>query len=55
MPTEDELISIVRRLDMDADAKISYAEFSEALKSQEFSRRISSPPRKNMYQEEEEK
>jgi Ca2+-binding EF-hand superfamily protein len=37
-PTEDEVIAIVRRLDVDADCKISYAEFSEAIKAQESSR-----------------
>jgi len=35
-PTEDEVIAIIRRLDVDADCKISYAEFSEAIKTQEF-------------------
>lgn len=35
-PSEDEVIAIVRRLDVDADCKINYAEFSEAIKSQEF-------------------
>jgi len=32
-PTEDEVIAIIRRLDVDADCKVSYAEFSEAIKS----------------------
>ena len=32
-PTEDEVIAIVRRLDVDADCKISYEEFSEAIKT----------------------
>ncbi len=32
-PTEDEVIAIVRRLDVDADCKVSYAEFCEAIKS----------------------
>jgi Ca2+-binding EF-hand superfamily protein len=32
-PTEDEVIAIVRRLDVDADCKINYAEFSEAIKT----------------------
>lgn len=32
-PTEDEVIAIVRRLDLDADCKISYAEFCEAIKT----------------------
>lgn len=37
-PTEDEVIAIVRRLDVDADCKISYAEFCEAIKTQEFTK-----------------
>jgi Ca2+-binding EF-hand superfamily protein len=41
-PTEDEIIAIVRRLDVDADCKISYAEFCEAIKTQEFSKTPSS-------------
>lgn len=36
-PTEDEVIAVVRRLDLDADCKINYAEFCEAIKTQEFS------------------
>jgi hypothetical protein len=36
-PTEDEVIALIRRLDVDADCKVSYAEFCEALKTQEFS------------------
>lgn len=36
-PTEEEVISIIRRLDTNGDSSISYAEFSEAIKPQEFS------------------
>ena len=36
-PSEDEIIALVRRLDYNADCKISYEEFSEAIKTQEFS------------------
>jgi Ca2+-binding EF-hand superfamily protein len=36
-PTEEEVIAIVRRLDTNADSSVSYAEFSEAIKPQEFS------------------
>ena len=32
-PTEDEVIAVVRRLDVDADCKINYAEFCEAIKT----------------------
>ena len=32
-PTEDEVIAIVRRLDVDADCKISYEEFCEGIKT----------------------
>lgn len=32
-PTEDEVIAIIRRLDTDADCKVSYSEFSEAIKA----------------------
>jgi Ca2+-binding EF-hand superfamily protein len=32
-PTEDEVIAVVRRLDTDADAKVNYSEFCEAIKS----------------------
>lgn len=32
-PTESEVIAVVRRLDVDADCIISYAEFSEAIKT----------------------
>jgi len=35
-PTEDEVIALIRRLDVDADCKVSYAEFCEAIKTQEF-------------------
>ena len=35
-PTEDEVVAIVRRLDVDADAKINYAEFCEAIKTHDF-------------------
>jgi len=38
-PTEDEVIAIVRRLDVDADCKISYEEFSEGIKTQEFTKK----------------
>ena len=31
-PTEDEVAAIVRRIDNDADSRILYAEFSEAIK-----------------------
>ena len=41
-PTEDEVVSIVRRLDTDADCKINYAEFCEAIKTQEFNQNYSS-------------
>jgi Ca2+-binding EF-hand superfamily protein len=37
-PSEDEVIAVVRRLDVDADCKINYAEFCEAIKTNEFSR-----------------
>jgi Ca2+-binding EF-hand superfamily protein len=36
-PSEEEVISIIRRLDLDADSCVSYAEFSEGIKPQEFS------------------
>ncbi len=36
-PTEEEVVAIIRRLDLNADSSISYAEYSEALKPQEFS------------------
>jgi hypothetical protein len=36
-PSEDEVAAIVRRIDSDADSRILYAEFSEAIKPQEFS------------------
>lgn len=36
-PTEEEVIAIIRRLDTNADSSVSYAEFSEAIKPQEFS------------------
>lgn len=36
-PTEEELVAVIRRLDMDADGSVSYAEMSEAIKPQEFS------------------
>jgi len=32
-PLEDEVIALVRRLDVDADAKVSYPEFCDALKA----------------------
>ena len=32
-PLEDELIALVRRLDVDADAKISYPEFCDSIKA----------------------
>lgn len=32
-PSEEEVVAIVRRLDTDADCKVSYGEFSEAIKS----------------------
>jgi Ca2+-binding EF-hand superfamily protein len=35
-PSEDELVAIIRRLDADADSRVSYAEFSDAIKTQEF-------------------
>lgn len=35
-PTEDEIMALIRRLDFDADAKLSYEEFCEAIKVQEF-------------------
>lgn len=35
-PTEDDVIAIVRRLDLNADCKVNYAEFCEAIKTQEF-------------------
>ncbi len=38
-PTEDEVIAIVRRLDVDADCKISYEEFCDAIKTQEFTKK----------------
>ncbi len=31
-PNEEEIVAAVRRLDLDADSSINYAEFSEALK-----------------------
>ena len=31
-PTEEELVAVIRRLDMDADGSVSYAEMSEAIK-----------------------
>jgi Ca2+-binding EF-hand superfamily protein len=31
-PTESEVVAIIRRLDIDADSKISYDEFIEAMK-----------------------
>jgi len=34
-PTEDEIIALVRRLDYNADCKISYEEFCEAIKTSE--------------------
>eukprot|EP00347_Sterkiella_histriomuscorum_P002829 403366641 len=43
-PNEDEVIAIVRRLDVDADCKVNYAEFCEAIKPQEFQRPIARPP-----------
>jgi len=33
------VIAIVRRLDVDADCKISYEEFSEGIKTQEFTKK----------------
>jgi Ca2+-binding EF-hand superfamily protein len=33
IPTEDEIIAIVRRLDVDADCKVSYEEFCDAIKT----------------------
>ena len=42
-PSEDEVIAIVRRLDVDADCKVNYAEFCEAIKPQEFIRSIARP------------
>ena len=36
-PNEEDIVAAVRRLDLDADSSVSYAEFSEALKPQEFS------------------
>lgn len=36
-PTEEEVAAIVRRIDSDADSRILYGEFSEAIKPQEFS------------------
>ena len=32
-PTEDEVIALIRRLDVDADCTVSYAEFCEAIKT----------------------
>lgn len=32
-PSEDEIIALVRRLDYDADCKINYEEFCEAIKT----------------------
>ena len=37
-PTDSEVIAIIRRLDVDADCIVSYAEFSEAIKTQEFTK-----------------
>jgi Ca2+-binding EF-hand superfamily protein len=37
-PSEDEVVAVVRRLDTDADAKVNYSEFCEAIKSQEFTK-----------------
>jgi Ca2+-binding EF-hand superfamily protein len=37
-PLEDELVALVRRIDVDADAKISYPEFCDTIKPQDFSR-----------------
>lgn len=31
-PREEELVALVRRLDCDADSRITYAEFSESIK-----------------------
>jgi hypothetical protein len=31
--TESEIVAIIRRLDIDADQKITYEEFAEALKA----------------------
>lgn len=31
-PTEEEVIAAIRRLDADADCRVNYAEFSEAIK-----------------------
>ena len=36
-PGEDEIAAIMRRIDSDGDCLVSYADFSEALKPQEFS------------------
>jgi Ca2+-binding EF-hand superfamily protein len=36
-PNEEEIVAAIRRLDLDADSSVSYAEFSEAIKPQEFS------------------
>ena len=41
-PTEDEVIAIIRRLDVDADCKVTYAEFSAAIKTQEFAKPVDS-------------
>lgn len=32
-PTEDDVIAVIRRLDTDADCKVNYEEFCEAIKS----------------------
>ena len=36
-PTEEQVVSVIRRLDLDADSCVSYAEFAEGIKPQEFS------------------
>jgi hypothetical protein len=36
-PSEDEVVAAIRRLDLDADSSVTYAEFSEGIKPQEFS------------------
>lgn len=36
-PSDEEVIAIIRRLDCDADGKVSYSDLSEAIKPQEFS------------------
>ena len=44
--TETELLAIIRRIDTDGDAKLSYAEFAEFL-------RTSNPPSRSIVEEAE--